>query len=70
MSFHGPFTSVNDFHVGDRVELHPATDLWMRGARFGSVAKLGRKYLTIELDLLARTVKVAPGNIYKIILTD
>ena len=23
--------------VGDRVELHPGTDLWMRGARYGTV---------------------------------
>lgn len=27
----------NGYTVGDRVELHPATDLWMRGARFGVV---------------------------------
>jgi hypothetical protein len=27
----------NGFTVGDRVELHPATDLWMKGARFGEV---------------------------------
>lgn len=25
------------YHVGDRVEIHPGTDLWMRGARFGVV---------------------------------
>lgn len=25
------------YGVGDRVELHPGTDLWMRGARFGTV---------------------------------
>jgi len=24
-------------NVGDRVELHPGTDLWMRGARYGQV---------------------------------
>jgi hypothetical protein len=26
--------------VGDRIELHPATDLWMRGARFGTIVGL------------------------------
>ena len=26
--------------VGDRVELHPALDLWMRGARYGTVTNL------------------------------
>jgi hypothetical protein len=25
------------YTVGDRVELHPGTDLWMRGARYGVV---------------------------------
>lgn len=25
------------FSIGDRIELHPGTDLWMRGARFGEV---------------------------------
>ena len=27
----------NGYRIGDRVELHPATDLWMRGARYGEV---------------------------------
>lgn len=27
----------NTYAVGDRVELHPATDLWMMGTRFGEV---------------------------------
>lgn len=25
------------YTVGDRVEIHPGTDLWMMGARFGTV---------------------------------
>jgi len=27
----------NGYNTGDRVELHPGTDLWMRGARYGTV---------------------------------
>ena len=27
----------NGYNLGSRVELHPGTDLWMRGARFGTV---------------------------------
>jgi hypothetical protein len=43
----------NGFSVGDRVELSPACDLWMRGARFGvvvgkSITKADR--YKIELD--------------------
>jgi hypothetical protein len=28
------------FKAGDRVELHPGTDLWMRGARYGIVTRI------------------------------
>lgn len=28
------------FTVGDRVEIHPGTDLWMRGARYGTVTRI------------------------------
>ena len=27
------------YGVGDRVEIHPATDLWMSGARYGTVVR-------------------------------
>ena len=27
----------NGYTIGDRIEIHPGTDLWMRGARFGVV---------------------------------
>lgn len=27
------------YGVGDRVEIHPSTDLWMRGARYGKVVR-------------------------------
>jgi hypothetical protein len=30
----------NGYTIGDRVELHPATDLWMAGAKFGIVVGL------------------------------
>lgn len=28
------------YGVGDRVEIHPGTDLWMQGARFGVVVSM------------------------------
>ena len=27
----------NGYTIGDRVEIHPGTDLWARGARYGTV---------------------------------
>lgn len=54
-----------DFHVGQRVELHPACDLWMRGARFGTVVKVGRKHVHVRMDhaQVRRPVRVAPDNL-------
>ncbi len=58
--------TIDDFHTGSRVQLHPATDLWMSGARYGNVAHVGRKLLHILLDN-NKTVKVSPDNIGEII---
>lgn len=54
---------LRDFRVGDRVELHPATDMWMRGARYGEVKRIGRKLLTVRLDATGKNVRIAPENI-------
>ena len=35
MAFYG--YDGNGYEIGDRVELHPACDLWMRGCRYGKV---------------------------------
>lgn len=60
--------TLNDFTRGDRVELHPATDLWMRGARYGTVDGIGKKLLTVSIDRLNdRRVRVHPENIGLII---
>ena len=49
---HWEFAPKACFSIGDRVELHPAHDLWMRGARFGTVEKLGTKWVHVRLDML------------------
>jgi hypothetical protein len=38
------------FKLNDRVQLHPCTDSWMRGDRFGEVVKVGRLACTVKLD--------------------
>ena len=43
----------NGYMTGDRVELHPGTDLWMRGARFGTVRGISltpADRVRVELD--------------------
>jgi hypothetical protein len=51
--------TLADFFSGERVEFHPATDLWMRGCRFGRVASVGRKYVRVATDH-GTYVKVTP----------
>jgi hypothetical protein len=52
-----------DFMVGDRVEMHPATDAWMMGDRYGEIVKIGRRVLHVRLDKSGRTRTVHPFNI-------
>ena len=43
----------NGYTIGDRVEIHPGTDLWMRGARFGTVVGMSltpKDRVHVELD--------------------
>jgi hypothetical protein len=46
-----------------RIELHPATDRWMRGDRYGTVIKdefvKGRWIYTVRLDKSGKIVRVS-----------
>jgi hypothetical protein len=54
--------------VGDRVELHPATDAWMSGDRFGTVEEVSRVgSLYVRMDRSGRTRHVAPFNIGRVL---
>jgi hypothetical protein len=59
-------TSHSDNHLmiqGARVAVHPATDTFMRGIRYGRVTKVGRKYVHIYSETFQRTVKVLLENV-------
>lgn len=45
---------------GTRVELHPATDAWMRGDRYGTVVGVGRKYVHVRMDRSSLVRRVLP----------
>lgn len=63
-----PMFDLKDFRLGQRVELHPATDLWMRGARYAEVVAIGRKHLHLRLDGTPRkVVRVTPRHIATIV---
>lgn len=53
-----------DLKPGDRIEMHPATDMWMRGDRYGTVTSLGTR-IRIHLDKSDRNVYVLPSSILK-----
>lgn len=56
-----------DYPVGSRVELHPATDLWMCGARYGTLTRATKKACWVKVDKLGKTVRVAPENIGRVL---
>lgn len=53
--------------VGDRVELHPATDAWMMGDRFGQVEKVGALLLHVRCDRSGKIRKLHPLNVGQVI---
>ena len=60
-------TTNENYLVGKRVELHPATDAWMRGDRYGEVVKVTPKYVHVKMDRSGRTLKVSPDNIGSVV---
>jgi hypothetical protein len=55
-----------DFRVGERVQLHPATDRWMRGQRYGTVAHIGRNIVYVNIDKGGEEIPIHPDNLIKI----
>jgi len=53
--------------VGQRVQLHPANDLWMRGARYGVIRKYDpqKDVFVVKMDHpgVKKLVRVAPKNL-------
>ncbi len=58
--------SLDAFRVGQRIQLHPATDQWMQGQRYAEVTKVGRKVITIKTDA-GRTYRVPPEHVSEIL---
>jgi hypothetical protein len=59
--------TTNELRPGDRVELHPATDWWMRGARYGEVVAIERKKVVIRLDRCTHNIKLDATSILQVI---
>lgn len=48
---------------GTRIQLHPGTDRWMRGDRYGTVERAGRKLVYIKMDVSGDVARVHPSNL-------
>lgn len=46
-----------------RVELHPATDAWMQGDRFGVVERIGKRWIYVRLDRSQRILPFSLRNL-------
>jgi hypothetical protein len=57
--------TTDDFKVGQRVELHPGTDQWMMGDRFGNVARIKDGKVHVKMDRSGKTLKCDPDHILK-----
>jgi len=55
--------------VGDRVQLHPATDLWMRGARYATILAVNDDgSAKIRLDRLSdRTLRIRLVDLLEVV---
>lgn len=66
------------YWMGARVQMHPASDAWMQGDRFGTVVGIGRarEYVTrdsgerhmqrplkVKLDVSGRVVRAHPDTV-------
>jgi hypothetical protein len=58
--------TIDDFMVGQRVQLHPGTDRWMMGDRHGVVMHVNRKrgkYVQVLMDRSNKLVRALPANL-------
>lgn len=58
----------NGYSVGDRVELHPACDLWMRGARFGVVVGMSitpDDRVKVQLDKMPKRIFAGSADTFR-----
>ena len=52
------YTDEQTFSVGDRVELSPACDLWMRGAKYGQIAAVAPLRVRMDYTAVKRLIVV------------
>lgn len=60
--------------VGLRVALHPATDAWMQGYKFGTITGISSKGIHVQLERMGATTSIKkwfhPSNVLPTNLLD
>lgn len=51
--------------IDTRIEVHPALDLWMKGARYGTVVGHKNGDYRVDMDKLPRIITLHPSDILK-----
>ena len=60
------------YALGDRVEIHPGTDYWMRGARYGTVVRVSltpKDRVHVQLDKVAGAI-AGTADTFRLIESD
>ena len=70
---------MKDSRIGMRVELHPATDAWMRGDRYGDIVAISRprhyidpndprngETFTVHMDKSGKRLRVTAYNLAQV----
>lgn len=74
------YIAIDPQNVGRRVELHPSTDQWMRGDRYGEIVRTtistanrldprdsAHVFVTVRLDRSGRTLRFHESHILHIL---
>ena len=54
---------LEQFSVGDRIELAPHVDRRIRGDRYGEIVKIGGRFLHVLMDRSEKVLYVVPENV-------
>lgn len=54
---------LEQFSIGDRIELAPHLDRWMMGDRYGEIVEIGGRFLHVRMDASEKVVYVVPENV-------
>lgn len=58
---------MDKYRIGDRVQLHPATDAWMSGDKYGTITRVGSRFYSVRMDKSGSILTVAEADIVEVV---